>query len=76
MGNKFDSHDFILVLLKRYAAVYGQYLINHKNVITANAEISNFLRNHVAELGITQGDDVISRNILGNESKNASWKKN
>ena len=22
MGNKFDSHDFILVLLKRYAAVY------------------------------------------------------
>ena len=76
MKNEFDSHAFILVLLQRYAAVYGQYLVEYNDVTLANAGISNFLRNHTGELCITQGEDVVSPNILGKMSKNASWRKN
>ena len=76
MKNEFDSHAFISVLLQRYAAVYGQFLVDYDNVARANAEISNFLRIHTTELGITQQEDVISKNILGNWSENASWRKN
>lgn len=55
--------------------VYGEFLVEHNNIKTAHAEISNFLRYNSERLGIIELDKVVSSNILGKPSECASWRK-
>lgn len=76
MDNGFDSHAFILKLLEKRPAVYGQLLIKYNNVTNAHAEISNFLRNHAMELGIKEKENKAeSKDIFGNTKPCAQWVK-
>lgn len=72
----FDSHQFILELIKRDAVTYGNLLVKHGNVTTAHAEIAKFLKNNCAALGIIYDGDTSTNNIFGTPSKCAQWKIN
>lgn len=80
LDNKFDSHEFIMALLKELPKVYGEFLIKHNNVARADAEISRWLSANTSELKIERilspsSEAYVSKNILGNESSCAQWRK-
>ena len=76
LGSEFDSHEFIKEFILGCTRVYGNLLVKHGDVTTAHAEIANFLRNHVEELGIEKiGEDKISKDIFGNDVPNANWRR-
>lgn len=75
LDDYFDSHDFILALYMQLPAVYGSFLVEHNNVNTAHAEISNFLRYNSKDLGICELDKVTSPNIYGKPTECAAWAK-
>ena len=76
MSSIFDSHDFILMLLREYPELYGEYLIKHSNVTRAHGEISNYLRCHASELGINElPEKVNSEDIFRIIRPCAQWKK-
>lgn len=76
MEKSFDSHVFILKLLEKHPAVYGQLLIKYNNVTNAHAEISNYLRNYATTLGIKEkGNKADSKDIFGNTKPCAQWEK-
>lgn len=76
MDDSFDSHAFILKLLEKRPAVYGQLLIKHNNVTTAHAKISNFLRYYAKELGIKEEENKVeSKDIFGITKPCAQWGK-
>jgi len=76
MESNFDSHAFILRLLRESPSVYGQLLIKHNNVTTAHAEISNFLRNLAKELGIKEKEhESESVDIFGIINPCALWER-
>lgn len=75
MPCKFDSHDFILKFIFEYPAVYGGLLIKHKNVTTAHAEISNFLRNYSTSLRIKEKGKIESEDIFKFIRPCAQWEK-
>lgn len=73
----FDSHDFIKAFILKYPSAYGTMLIKHKNVITAHAEIANYLRLNTSVLPIQRIEDVNhkSDDIFGNCVPCAKWAK-
>lgn len=73
----FDSHDFIRAFIFKYPSTYGAMLTKHNNVITAHAEIANFLRLNSSELPIRRAEDVNhkSDDIFGNCVPCAKWAK-
>ena len=76
MESNFDSHAFILRLLRESPSVYGQLLIKHNNVTTAHAEISNFLRNNAKVLHIKEEEhESESVGIFGIVNSCAQWQK-
>ena len=77
LGNKFDSHAFIRKFMERYAREYGELLVKHGSVTTANAEIANYLRINSSKLNISQVEEKVdSMDVLGNVTPNALWQKN
>ena len=73
---EFDSHAFIRKFVEKYPKSYGELLVKHENVTTANAEIANYLRNNSNDLHVTKiKEDHISADILGNDAKNSLWRK-
>lgn len=80
LNDEFDSHQFIINLLKTHPAYYGGYLVKHDNVATADGEIARYLSLNSSDLNIVKIDDpqtekYKSVNILGNESPCARWRK-
>ena len=79
LNKEFNSHDFIFKLLELYPKVYGQYLLNHGYVNSADGEISSFLARHDSEhdnaLKIKRTGDAPSENILRNITVCATWSK-
>lgn len=75
LNDHFDSHDFIMELYMHLPAVYGSFLVEHNNINTAHAEISNFLRYNSTDLNIIELDKVMSPNIFGKFTECAAWAK-
>lgn len=75
LGDKFDSHEFILKYLDKFPVSYGELLIKQKKVAKADAEIALFLVNHSAELHIQKTGETESSNLLGNVTRCATWIK-
>lgn len=79
LDTKFDSHDFIRMLLEKHPEEYGEILVKHGrnggSVATADGEISRYLADHVQFLPITRTGDTLSENILGNITECAAWSK-
>lgn len=75
LNDHFDSHDFIVELYMHMPAVYGSLLVEHNNINTAHAEISNFLRYNSKDLDIIELDKVMSPNIFGKPTECAAWTK-
>ncbi|MCE9645266.1 MAG: hypothetical protein K8S20_04640 [Chloroflexi bacterium] len=77
LPDRFDSHDFILVLAQRYQQLYvsalSEYSDNHQPFQTVHSEIARRLNNH-AELVKHIGDRP-SRNIFGQVNDAAVWQK-
>ena len=71
----FDSHDFIKIMLKHNAALYGEILTRYNDVTTADREIGKFLQNYSGNLDIIQNGSCESPNILNNNTPCASWNK-
>lgn len=75
MPSVFDSHEFILNFIQYSPCSYGALLVAHNNVALAHAEISNFLRNNSAELGIAKTNEKESTDIFGKLTECAVWAK-
>ncbi len=75
LSDNFDSHDFIREFIWHYPSIYGGLLTKHNNVVTAHAEIANYLLNHSPELGIMKIGINKSKDILGNDAECALWTK-
>jgi len=76
-GKVFDSHQFIQHFAKRYESEYIEALAQCKTQTgqfrCVHSQIAQFLGDNQAQLGITRGKDVISKDIFGNDVPNASW---
>ena len=75
LQDTFDSHTFICEYIYRFPSSYGGLLIKHNNVIMANAEIANFLRNNSNKLNIYKFGDTVSADIFGKIVPCAKWQK-
>ncbi|MDE5880153.1 MAG: hypothetical protein K2H60_00350 [Muribaculaceae bacterium] len=81
LDDRFDSHDFIIMLSETIPEVYNKILDkHHNNVSTACGEISRWLSTHTSKLEIerivsSSSEVHVSENILGNESSCAQWHK-
>ncbi|MGN1251620.1 MAG: hypothetical protein ACI4US_01925 [Muribaculaceae bacterium] len=75
LNDNFDSHDFIREFIYRYPSIYGGLLTKHNNVVTAHAEIANYLLNHSSELGIMKNGINKSKDVFGNDAECALWTK-
>lgn len=75
LGSSFDSHDFIIGLLRRFPEEYGAYLIKYGKVNTADGGISSCLERNADTLGIRKTGETKSENILRNVSECAAWEK-
>lgn len=75
LGNQFDSHDFILMFIKTYPYSYFKLLDRYTNVTMVDAQIALYLNHHAVELQIEKIGDVVSLNIMSNESGCSLWKK-
>lgn len=78
MGEKFDSHNIIFWIMKKYPKEYIQELhndyCNKENPFQYfHAKIAKQLKLEVGR--IKKGDEVKSINVLGNLSLNKSWRK-
>ena len=71
----FDSHDFIKIMLKHNAALYGEILTRYNDVTTADREIGKFLQNYSDDLDICKINTRESPNILSNINSCALWRK-
>jgi len=78
-GKVFDSHQFIQHFAKRYESEYIEALkqCNTKpgQFRCVHSQIAQFLGDNQAQLGITRGENVISKDVFGNDVPNASWTK-
>jgi hypothetical protein len=73
LGNKFDTHAFILALLQ---TVLDTQAGNDTIIQTIDAQIGKYLSEHQTELGIKDtGRQVLSHNIKGTDSENEEWEK-
>lgn len=75
MPKQFDSHNFILQFIKESPEGYGRLLIKHKNVKTAHAEISNYLRNHASSLHIRENGKIESEDLFRIIQPCAQWER-
>lgn len=75
----FDSHQFIQHFAKGYESEYIEALKQCKTKTgqfrCVHSQIAQFLGDNQAQLGINRGEDVISKDIFGNDVPNASWIK-
>lgn len=79
-GTVFDSHQFIQHFAKRHESEYIEALTQCNSKTgqfrCVHSQIAQFLGDNQAQLGITRGyEDVISKDIFGNDVPNASWIK-
>lgn len=75
LGNEFDSHDFIRKLIEKHHVLYAVFLIRHRNVNTAHAEIARYLGKKATTLKIHGSGERKSEDIFGNETSCTLWKK-
>lgn len=79
----FDAHDFIAVYVAMYPREYLDMVLDVTrentamlNITQVNKGIAKFLRDNTKLLNIQEVDTTQSYNILWNESKCSTWKKN
>lgn len=76
MPRTFDSHDFILALLKEDPACYfSLYRLCQESVPLTNAYISNYLVNNSGAINIVFISKTMSPDIFQNISECAQFKK-
>jgi hypothetical protein len=73
LGNKFDTHDFILTLLQ---TVLDTQADNDTIVQTIDAQIGRYLSKNQSVFGIKDTEErKTSHNIKGTDSENQEWEK-
>lgn len=75
--NKFDSHDFIEIFMKKYELDYVKFLIKYdlKPFRTLNSQIAIFLSKNASELNIQKQGKGKSESVFGLEVDNERWLK-
>jgi hypothetical protein len=79
----FDAHDFIAIYVAMYPREYLDMVLDATrentailNITQVNKGIANFLKEKTEPLNIQEVGTTQSYNILWNESKCSTWKKN
>ncbi|MEI6823914.1 MAG: hypothetical protein WCL51_18440 [Bacteroidota bacterium] len=79
MNNEFDSHDFIMQLIKDHERKYVELLYSYKNssgIFRAfHQQIGIYLSKNANSLSIIKIRQDFSENIKDYDSKNQKWSK-
>ena len=79
LGSTFDTHDFIIQLIKEFERDYLKILCRHlfdsHVFMSAHAEVGRYLSSHAKELSIEKVNRKNSDNIKDYPSENQVWRK-